>query len=124
MDSPLQKTRIVKAIFKPIITDNDTELPIKQINKDYSQDNIMIETDIPCINNFEPKYFTNTLFNIPNISEIDIQGNLITVEEPEYEFKNLTPSISDNNVYYNLHLRVKFHLYKKTPSTKKEKIQT
>ena len=34
--------------------------------------------------------------------------------------RDLTPSISDNNVYYNLHLRVEFHLYKKTPKTKKK----
>ena len=47
-----------------------------------------------------------------------MEGNLITVEEPNYNYENSQETSSSNNeitddIYYNLHLRVKFHFYKK-----------
>ena len=53
-----------------------------------------------------------TLFNLPNISELDIRENLITVEEPRYNYEENSgsgvcgaPSILETNnpnIYYNI----------------------
>jgi hypothetical protein len=115
----LNKVRIVKASLEPL---GNREIG----NSNDCSFNTVESDDINNynINNYVPKYFRNTLFNIPSISEIDIRGEDIGVTNPTYEYQgdNSGPSISDDNlnIFYNLHLRFKFHLYKKNPESSKQ----
>jgi len=56
-------------------------------------------------NPFNFRYFNSTLFNLPNISETDAEGNLINID-----FKSLQVD-SDGNIYYELPIRTEIIAY-------------
>lgn len=63
----------------------------------------LLASSIGDIKSYEPLDFTNTLFNIPSVSEMDKDSKMIKIEEPKMD---------ESGIYYNLELRAKIHVYK------------